>query len=90
MPGITDPAVANEERIDAYTLRVTRRSTFTRQVHTRDLVITGLEWERYQRGTDLIQDALPALTDPEREFLLTGTTQDEWDAAFATIDEEED
>lgn len=89
MPGITDPAVATEERIDAYTLRVTRRSTFTRQVHTRDLVITAEEWERYQRGTALIQDALPSLTNPEREFLLTGTTQAEWEAAFAASDEEE-
>lgn len=88
MPDITDATCRREERLDADHLRVTRRSTFTGQVHTLVLSITQPEWARHQAGDQLIQDALPSLTNPEREFLLTGTTQEEWDAAF--VDEEED
>lgn len=88
MPDITDQTCRREERLDAKHLRVIRRSTFSGQVHTLDLAITELEWARHQSGDQLIQDALPSLTNPEREFLLTGTTQEEWDAAV--VDEEED
>ena len=87
MPEITDPAYRREERVDAAILRVTRRSTFSGDVHTLDLPIDDAEWTRYEAGHDLIQDALPALTNPQREFLLTGTTQEEWLAAFPPEDE---
>ena len=30
-----------------------------------------------------VQDEFPHLSDDEREFLLTGSTPDEWDEAFA-------
>ena len=87
MPEITDLSFRREERVDADTLRVTRKSTFTGAVHTLALPITEGEWQRYQAGHDLIQDALPRLTNPEREFLLTGATHDEWQAELAPEDE---
>ena len=87
MGDITDPAFRREERLDDATLRVTRKSTFTGIVHTIDLAITEAEWTAYLRGDQLIQDALPNLTNPEREFLLTGTTQAEWQEAFPPEDE---
>lgn len=90
MADITDPVFRNEERLDDTTLRVTRRSTFTRQVHVMDLPITADEWRRYRAGDLLIQDALPDLSNAEREFLLTGTTQAEWDAMVADAEDEED
>lgn len=91
MPAVTDPAFHREERINDGTLRVTRKSTFTGQVHTIDLPISAAEWDRYLAGPRaLIQDVLPALSNPEREFLLSGTTQTEWDAAFASGEDEED
>ena len=90
MPAVTDPAFDREERLDHDRLRVTRKSTFTSCVHTLVLPITAAEWVRYREGRGLIQDLLPRLTDPEREFLLTGTTQAEWKAEFTPDDEEED
>ena len=90
MADITDPAFRREERINDETLRVTRKSSFTGQVHTLDLAITSEQWRVHLSGAQLIQDALPDLTKPEREFLLTGTTQAEWDAAFAEGDDDDD
>jgi hypothetical protein len=90
LPDITDPAERREERIDAQTLRVTRRSTFTGVVHTTDLPVTAEEWDRFASGRYLIQHALPRLTDPQREFLMTGTTHEEWVVAFDLDPDEED
>ena len=39
----------------------------------------------WQAGA-LVQQALPDLTEDEREFLLTGLTAEEWDALFAEDD----
>lgn len=33
---------------------------------------------RYEMGMGLIQDVLPYLTPSEREFIMTGITEDEW------------
>lgn len=89
MPDITDPAVRKEERIDAATLRVTRRSTFTDAIHTVDLPITHAEWQTYCSSSALIQDALPSLSNAQREFLMTGATQAEWDSVFAADEDEQ-
>jgi len=45
-------------------------------------------WEAYDEGA-LIQDAFPMLNAEQREFLMTGSTQAEWDAAFPEEDEDE-
>jgi len=37
--------------------------------------------DRWVRGA-LVQDAFPSLSDDDREFLMTGVTRDEWEAAF--------
>ena len=40
-------------------------------------------------GTFLIQDAFPTMTDSQREFLVTGLTDAEWDAMWAEEDTRE-
>jgi len=45
---------------------------------TRDQMARYLQW---QAGQLLIQDALPELTDSEREMLMTGLNDAEFDAA---------
>lgn len=82
MPDITAIADRLEERVDTETLRIKRRSMLSGEVHTMDLCITAGEWASHLSGSLLVQDALPRLTDSEREFLLTGSTPAEWDAAF--------
>ncbi len=63
-------------------MKVTRRSQMTGVEHTLDLPITEEQLARWERGTDLIQNVFPGLTPGQREFLLSGTTEEEWDAAF--------
>ena len=60
---------------------ITRISTFSGNMHSWDLPVTEEQIERWQRGI-LIQNAMPHLTADEREFIMTGTTPDEWDAMF--------
>lgn len=41
------------------------------------------DWYRWNRGL-LIQEAFPYLSSDEREFLISGTTKQEWDQMFPT------
>lgn len=59
---------------------VARPMLFQRPIHAR-------QWDDWQNG-HLIQKAMPELTADEREFLLTGMTPEEWDAAFGEEDDE--
>lgn len=51
-----------------------------------DVPFHALAWDAWQAG-EYIQRALTTLTADEREFLLTGMTPAEWDAAFPEEDE---
>jgi hypothetical protein len=68
-------------------MKVTRRSVLTGIVRTLDLNITDDEVEAYNSGV-LIQDAFPNLTPGEREFIKTGITDEEWDQAFGTDEDD--
>lgn len=46
-------------------------------------------WEDYDNGA-LVQNAFPMLSKEQREFLMTGMTQEEWDATFPDEEDEED
>lgn len=60
---------------------ITRMSIFSGKIHSWDLPVTQEQLDRWQAGC-LIQNAMPQLTADEREFIMTGTTPDEWDAMF--------
>ena len=60
---------------------VTRTSVFSGKTRQRVLPVTAEQLAAW-RGGELIQRAIPQLTDEDREFLLTGTVQAEWDEAF--------
>jgi uncharacterized protein (DUF779 family) len=66
---------------------IRKRSILTGKIHEMDLPITQKQYDHWQSGAQLIQHAFPHLTPMEREFLMTGSTQEEWDTAFG--DEEE-
>jgi hypothetical protein len=63
------------------TATVTQMSLISGKISTRILRMTKDQYDRWFGGT-LIQDALPHLTPMEREFLMTGMTEAEWDAEF--------
>ncbi len=46
-----------------------------------DMPITAEQFNNWQGGM-LIQDAMPNLTDGEREFIVSGITPKEWEKAF--------
>jgi hypothetical protein len=60
---------------------VTRISPLTGKENSMDLPITQFAIDLWKNGM-LIQDAMPHLTDSEREFIKTGITEDEWNNLF--------
>ncbi len=49
--------------------------------------ITEEQLKRWESGEDLIQNIMPNLSDNEREFILTGSTPEEWDENMKEDDE---
>jgi hypothetical protein len=66
---------------------IKRRSMLSMEVHEMEINVTPEQIERWERGM-LIQDAMPHLTNAEREFIKTGITSEEWDKEFGTDDDE--
>ena len=65
----------------------TRKSMISGMFNTRDIPITHQEYDQYLKDDILIQHRFPHLTDSEREFLLTGITDEEWDRVMAEHEE---
>ena len=69
-------------------MQIKRRSQASGVVRTRDLPITAEQWMAWEGpNPPLIQECFPQLSNDEREFILTGITQDEWDVLFPEEDE---
>lgn len=76
-------------------MKLTKPSMLTGKVHTLELPITEAELEAYQaqrRGGKAIQDYFPQLTPVQREFIMTGITDEEWQEFIVQdeSDEEDD
>jgi len=67
---------------------VRRKSGLTGKVHEMDLPITQEQLDRWYSGKGMIQHIFPDLTPDQREFIMTGATQQEWDEHFGEDDEE--
>lgn len=65
---------------------ITRTSLLSGITHTRDIPCTAEQLQAWQNG-QYIQNAMPNVSDSDREFLISGVTPEEWDEAFG---EEED
>jgi len=68
---------------------VTRSSIISGITRTMDLNITPAQIIDYENGM-LVQDAFPNLNSSEREFFMTGITDDEWDNTFTEYDYTDD
>ena len=64
-------------------ITVKRQSILTGEWHEMELPITEAELVEYEEGGDLVQNKFPHLTPDQREFIISGSTPDEWDAAFS-------
>lgn len=67
---------------------ITRRSIISGETNTMEIDVTPMQLSNYHNGM-LIQDAMPHLTNDEREFIMTGVTPDEWEDEFSEPDYEE-
>jgi hypothetical protein len=57
---------------------IERKSVISGIVRQRDLDVTPEQIERWQGG-ELIQNVFPYLSPADREFIVTGTTDEEWE-----------
>jgi len=60
---------------------ITRRSPLSGKVNTRDIPVTEPQFADWKAGV-LIQDAMPNISSDDREFIKTGITAEEWNAAL--------
>jgi hypothetical protein len=68
---------------------ITRTSPLTGKTNTRDLPITKEQLNAWHSGT-YIQVAMPNLSPSEREFIMTGLTEEDWNNTFLPPLEDED
>lgn len=61
---------------------MTKTDPFTGKVNTVVLPITMKEYLAYKDGDEHIQNALPQLSEDEREFIMTGIMPESWDEIF--------
>ena len=67
-------------------MKITRKSILDGKERTLDLNITEDQYRMWEEGM-VIQQAMPNLTPAEREFVLTGISEDEWDELFKDDEE---
>jgi hypothetical protein len=70
-------------------MNITKRSTLTGKENTLNIDVTPEQLARIENRmntTELIQNIVPNLSMADREFLMTGITNEEWIRAFGEID----
>lgn len=67
-------------------MKITKRSMMTGKINTLEVPCTPEQIERWESGA-LIQEAMPNVPADLREFLMTGTTPDEWEEMFGSEEE---
>ena len=67
---------------------ITRVSPWNGKVNVRDLPVTDAQMERFARREDHTQNIFPDLSAGDREFILTGYTEQDWDELFPEDDDE--
>ena len=70
-------------------MKITKKSSLSGVEHTLDIDITEEQFQRVEMRfftKEKIQDILPNVSLGEREFLMTGITQEEWDNTFNYIE----
>jgi hypothetical protein len=62
-------------------MKITRKSAITGIERSMELPVSEEQIKNWSNGM-LAQNAFPHLTSDEREFIITGITQEEWEQAF--------
>lgn len=71
---------------------ITKQSLATGDWHTRDIPVTIEEYSAWllEGPTRFVRDAFPHLSADDAEFLISGTTPEEWDELYGEEDEDVD
>ena len=67
---------------------ITRKSPLTGIVNAMEIAVSARQLLDWSSGKGLIQDIMPDLTATEREFIMSGYTQEDWDKMFPPEEEE--
>lgn len=67
-------------------MKITRKSLLTGVVRTLEINISEQQLEQWKLGKH-IQWVCPQLAPEDREFLISGTTAEEWDETFPEVEE---
>lgn len=62
-------------------MQITRTSMTTGITRTRELDVTNDQLDAYYNKGKLIQDAFPHLSPSDREFIMTGMSDEDWEEA---------
>jgi hypothetical protein len=68
---------------------IERTSPLTGKVNQMDLPVTQERIDRWAASDELIQNVFPQLNAEQREFLMSGYTQEDWDTIFPPEEEDE-
>ena len=71
------------EHVDDGFVRVHRSSVITGNVNSMVLPTRQGELEYWEESMALVQDVFPHFTPDQREFLISGSTPDEWNELFS-------
>lgn len=66
---------------------VRMQSLMSGKINEMEIPVTLEEVDAWRRGNKLIQEVFPHLTPDQREFLMTGSTPEEWNACMPEEDE---
>ena len=67
-------------------MQIKRRSSLTGEVNTKEINVTPAQIAAWEGG-ELAQNAFPDASPSEREFIMTGFTNYEWNEMFWEIDD---
>jgi hypothetical protein len=62
-------------------MQITRNNIFTGMPVTRDMKVTSEQIANWKNGM-LIKDAMPNITSSEREFFVSGVSDEDWEKLF--------
>jgi hypothetical protein len=82
----TKPHITRAHTVNDGVMVVVAISALSGRKHAASLAITEAQVYDWVNGAS-IQDAMPHTTPEDREFLMTGITQVEWDSMFSEEEE---
>ena len=68
-------------------MKITRKSPLTGDTATKEIDVTAAQILAWEDG-ELAQSAFPDASPSEREFIMSGYTDFDWDEMFREIDDE--